>query len=287
MKTFRNLYWIVLIFCISFIASCTKKDYELGSLPDKSELKFEVIQDLKTDVGGNTLILVNNTPQTMAVWDYGTGKSYRQRDTVRFAFKGTYTVKFSAVTKAGVVEADSVVINVTKDNLQYVNDPLWTAISGGPGNEKTWILDIKAKHFDGPLYFYGSTMGWLAGGDKGCYGSDCWNWNPAYKDNTWLMEDGDYGTMTFSLKGGPYVTVNHLKIPARGTENGTYYLDKDAKTLTLSGASPLHNIGNESCVAAWGNIKLMSLTDKTMQFGLMRTSCGGPMLFVYNYVVKE
>ena len=286
MKTFKYLYW-VLLFAIAFVSSCSKQEFDLGSLPDKSALKFEVVQDLKTDAGGNTVILVNNTPQASAVWDYGTGKSYRQRDTIRFAFKGDYVVKFSALTSGGIVEADSVIVKVTADNLQYVNDPLWSALSGGPGNEKTWILDIKAQYFDGPLFFYGTNNGWLLGGNAGCYGADCWNWNPDYKGNSWLMEDGDYGTMTFSLKGGPFVKSTHLKIPARGTENGTYYLDKDAKTLTLSNASPLHDIGRDPCVAAWGNIKLMSLTENAMQLAVLRTSCEGPCLLVYNYVTKE
>ncbi|WP_207535157.1 hypothetical protein [Desertivirga arenae] len=286
MKTFKNIY-VIFLAAVCFIASCSKKEYELGSLPDKSDLKFEVKQDLQKDPGGNTVILVNNTPETTPVWNYGTGKSYRQRDTIRFAFKGNYTVKFSAVTGAGIVEGDSIIVKVTQDNLQYVNDPLWTALSGGPGNEKTWILDIKAQYFDGPLFFYGTNNGWLQGGNSGCYGADCWNWSPDYKGNTWLMENGDYGTMTFSLKGGPFVKSTHLKLPSRGTENGTYYLDKDAKTLTLSGASPLHDKDRDACVANWGSIKLMSLTENSMQLAVLRTSCEGPALLVYNYVTKE
>ena len=285
MKIFRKLLWVSLL-AISF-SSCNKKEYELGTTPDKSELKFEVIQDKSIDAGGNTVILVNKTPETVAVWDYGTGKSTRERDTVRFAFKGTYQVKFSALTGAGLVEADPVTVTVSEDNLNYVQDVMWLNLSGGPGNEKTWILDIKAQYFGGPLYFYGTDMGWLAGGKDGCYGSDCWNWNPEYKSNTWLMADGDYGTMTFSLKGGPFVTVNHLKLPARGTENGTYYLDKDAKTLTMTGATPLHDSGRDGCVAQWGKIKLMSLTENAMQLAVLRTSCDGPCLLVYNFVTKE
>lgn len=290
MKILQKLSWVFL-FAIFLISSCQKEDYQLGSLLDKSEVQFEVVQDLKADAGGNTVILINKTPGTVSMWDYGTGKSTRERDTVKFAFKGDYTVKFSAMTAGGVVEMNPVTVKVTADNLNYVNDSLWINLSGGPGNEKTWILDIKAQYFAGPLYFYGTNNGWLGGGTVagkvGCYGADCWNWNPDYKGNPWLMAAGDYGTMTFSLKGGPFVKANHLKIPARGNESGTYYLDKDAKTLTMNGVAPLHDTGRDGCVAAWGNIKLMSLTKNSMQLAVLRTSCEGPCLLVYNYVTKE
>ncbi|MCO4291573.1 hypothetical protein NF867_01680 [Solitalea sp. MAHUQ-68] len=286
MKHLKKFIWVVLI-GISFITSCQKETYDLGRMLDKSEIKFEVVQDLVTDPGGNTVILINKTPETVAMWDYGTGKSNRDRDTIRFAFKGDYTVKYSAMTAGGVVEMDPVTVKVTADNLSYVNDPLWIALSGGPGNEKTWILDIKAQYFDGPLYFYGTNNGWLEGGNAGCYGADCWNWNPVYKDNTWLMDNGDYGTLTFNLKGGPFVKANHLMLPSRGQESGTYYLDKDNKTLTMTGATPLHDANRDGCVAAWGNIKVMSLTATTMQLAVLRTSCEGPCLLVYNFVSKE
>jgi len=284
MKIFKNILKVVL--CMAALSSCKKEDFQLGEKLDPSQVKFEVYQDLTLDPGGNTVIMVNKTPGTIAIWDFGTGKSNNDRDTVRFAFTGEYEIKYSALTAGGVVEMEPVKVNVTKDNLSYVTDPLWINLSGGPNNEKTWILDIKAQYFDGPLYFYGTSNGWLAGGNNGCYGADCWNWNPDYKGNSWLMEDGDYGTMTFNLKGGPFVKVNHLKLASRGTENGTYYLDKDAKTLTLTGATPLHDSGRDGCVAQWGKIKLMSLTENAMQLAVLRTSCEGPCLLVYNFVSK-
>ncbi|MFT3679252.1 MAG: hypothetical protein QM791_03200 [Ferruginibacter sp.] len=287
MKLNKIFTWIVLLGAFMY-ASCKKEKHTLESLPDKSQIKFEVKQDLATDDGGNTVILSNLTPETIPMWDYGTGKSNRQTDTVKFAFAGTYTIKFSVVTGGGIVEMDPVTITVTKDNLNYVNDPLWTALSGGVNQEKTWLLDLDAngvsKFFDGPLYFYGTTMGW--GGACLPGGTDCWNWPPAWKDNTWLMDKGDYGTITFSLKGGPFVTAKHLMLPARGTENGTYFLDKDAKTLTLTDVTPLHDSNRDGCVAQWGNIKLFSLTENTMQLAVLRTSCEGPCLLVYNFISK-
>lgn len=285
----------LLIMALWAIPGCNKLESELGPMLDKSEVQFEVVQDLSADPGGNTVILINNTPKTLAMWDYGTGRSTRQRDTVRFAFRGEYTIKFSAMTAGGVVEMDPVTITVTDDNLEYVNDPLWIALSGGPGEEKSWLLDIDAKYFDGPLYFYGTTNGWLEeggqwdGGATGCYGDDCWNWNPDYAGNTWLMEYGDYGTMTFNLQGGPFVTVEHLMIPSRGTEQGTYSIDVNNKTMTMTDATPLHDAGRDPVVTQWGNITFLSLTDDAMQLAVLRDNDPDedPCLLVYNYISKD
>jgi hypothetical protein len=288
MKRYSTIASILLLALLA-IVSCKKQKYTMQALPDASSIKFDVKQDLAIDPGGNTVILTNLTPQTIPMWDYGTGKSNRQIDTIRYAFAGTYTIKFSVVTGGGIVEMTPVTITVTKDNLSYVDDPLWTALSGGVGNEKTWLLDLDAngvsKYFDGPQYFYGTDMIW--GGVCKPGGSDCWNWNPGWKDNTWLMPQGDYGTLTFSLKGGPFVKAVHKMIPSRGTENGTYFLDKDAKTLTLTGVAPLHDQGKDACVGQWGNIRLLSLTENTMQLAVLRSNCESPCLLVYNFISQQ
>ncbi len=284
MKIIKQITLLIALAVLT-VLSCKKKEHSLGTLTDKSQINMEVKQDLTVDPGGNTVYFINHTDQIEPVWDYGTGRSIRRVDTVRFAFKGDYTIKRTAVTGGGLVQLDPITIHVTKDNLNYVNDPLWTALTGGVGQEKTWLLDIGSKFFDGPVYFYGTDNGW--GGDCMKAGGDCWNWNPAYKDNTWLMPSGDYGTMTFSLKGGPFVKAIHSMIPSRGTENGTYFLDVNTKKLSMTDATPLHDAGRDACVAAWGNIKLLSLTENSMQFAVLRTSCEGPCLLVYNYISKQ
>ena len=139
--------------------SCKKKDYSLANLMDKSQINMEVKQDLTVDPGGNTIYLINHTDKVEPIWDYATGKSIRRVDTVHYAFKGDYIIKRSAVTAGGIVELDPITIKVTKDNLNYVSDPLWILLTGGPGNEKTWLLDANTngdqKFFTSPIYFTG------------------------------------------------------------------------------------------------------------------------------------
>jgi hypothetical protein len=282
-----------------FTTACQEDNFELGDRLSPADIDFEVVQDYSIDSGGNTVILRNNTPGTIAMWDFGTGRSTRTIDTVRYAFKGQYTINFSALTAGGVVEMDPVTIEVTKDEYKYIEDPLWIALTGGPGEEKTWLLDMEAKYFEGPLYFYGTNNGWLEGGnawdggDTGCYGDDCWNWSPVYADNTWLLPEGDYGTMTFSLKGGPFFT-NVKPMEGGVQENGTYTLSVETKQLTINGASILRGYKGENKglagVSNWSNYTVLSLDENTMQLGVIRDKDidgEGPAMLVYNFISKE
>lgn len=274
---------LLLFIAVAAVSSCKKKDYSLPGLPDKSAINMEVKQDLAVDPGGNTIYLINHTDKVEPVWDYATGKSMRRVDTVRYAFKGDYKIARSAVTGGGIVYLDTVTVHVTKDNLNYVNDPLWVLLSGGPGNEKTWLLDLDAngvsKVFDGPMYFGGDELIW--GSQCSKPNGNCWTWAPKWSDNTWLCPKGDYGTMTFSLKGGPFVKVDQKMISTSGITSGTYYLDKDAKTVSFSGVIPL-NLGKDQVYA---KATLIALTDKSMQMAFKTPSKAE--VGIYNYIAKE
>lgn len=300
----NNILKLLALSFLFVMFSCNDEDYELGRKLDASELDFSVTQDYNIDEGGNTIILKNNTPGTIPIWDYGTGKSNKATDTIRFAFAGEYTIKFSAATAGGVVAAEPVTVTVTDDNFDYVTDELWVKLSGGVGKSKRWILDLDetglSKYFAGPLFFYGTDNGWIDGGEpapdgsqpSGCYGEDCWNWNPDWAGNTWLMDAADYGYMEFSLDGGPYVTVDHLTLPSLGKQEGTYYLDVNSHTLTMFDAVMLHNSSYDTCSSNWGQIKIFSLTEDTMQLGVVREAIGscaseGPAIIVYNFISQE
>jgi hypothetical protein len=270
---------LLLTIATCFVLSCKKKDYSLSALPDESQINMEVKQDLTVDPGGNTVYLINHTDKVEPVWNYTTGKSIRRVDTVRYAFKGEYKIARSAVTGGGIVYLDTITIQVTEDNLNYVSDPLWIALSGGPGNEKAWTLDLDAngvsKSFDGPVYFAGDEYGW--GNQCTKPGGNCWTWFPKWSDNTWIAPKGDYGIMTFSLKGGPFVKVDQKMIANSGVFNGTYYLDKDLKTISFSGVTPLNQGWDQVYTKGW----LITLTDKTMQIAFKHPSKAEVEIFNY------
>jgi hypothetical protein len=277
--------WSLLV-GLTLLSACQDDEPVLGERLAKSQISFDVIQDYQADEGGNVVILRNNTPGTVSMWNYGTGRSTRAQDTVQFPFEGEYEIKFSAMTAGGVVEMDPVVIHVTKTNPKYITDPMWTLLSGGEGNEKVWLLDLDAdgisKFFKGPVYFssnnYDPNSDCLQTGE-------CWFWDADWPGNTWITPAGDYGTMTFNLKGGPYVSVNHTMVPQRGMESGTYFLDTRNGILKMTDATPLQNTWANDDVGDWNNFKIISLTESTMQLAARHKSKDEYLIF--NYISKE
>ncbi|HEY4789343.1 MAG TPA: hypothetical protein VIH57_25005, partial [Bacteroidales bacterium] len=151
----KNKFKIVYIFLgiALLFTACTPKEYGLGGLIEKSALKYSITQDA-TDP--NMVILKSMTPGFTPQWITPQGRSIRVQDTVRIAFPGTYKFIYGVESDGGLVQGDTVTLDITTTNLSYVNDPLWTMICGGVGNEKTWLLDITAdgtsKHSTSPKY---------------------------------------------------------------------------------------------------------------------------------------
>lgn len=293
-----NLYqkiFTLLVIPMLFI-TCKKSDHSLGTAIDKSQINYSVTQDFTVDPGGNTVIIKNTTPATLSYWDYEIGTSNRTVDTVKFAFAGDHVVKLTVSSGGKLVKMDSVIVKVTSNNLAYVTGELWANLTGGAGNEKSWVLDTEGKVFNGPLYFYGTNNGWLLGGDKGCYGTDCWAWeagtNDVYSSPNRKMAQGDYGVMTFGLKNTLAFTA--VK-PMEGgiTQNATYFLNDKTHVLTINNASILRgykpDVNGLTGISNWTNYSILSLTETKMQLAVIRdkdVDGEGKCLLVYNFIVK-
>lgn len=269
-----------LIFLGLAVLSCTPDDDPgLGEPP--FELKFSVTQQSNYD---NKVFLQNLTKETIPLWDYEFGTSTRQMDTVVLPFGRDYWIKFTAFGKGGS-EIDSVRITVTENDEEYFSAPEWNYLTNG-ADGKTWKLDIDAdgnsKVFKGPVYFSGDDIGY----EYACLkdGGNCWWWEADWPGNQWIGEKGDYGSMTFNLKGGPYVTVEH-KINAFGTQSGTFFLDPDAKTLKLFGVKVLQNPWASNDIDDWSNARIISLSENSMQLAFHHKTKSEFMIF--NYVVAE
>ena len=290
MKTkFFNICFSVLAVMTLLFSACQPEEYELGQMLSKEDLKYSIVQDAEDP---NMVILMARNDGYAPFWTTPMGRSTRVNDTVRIPFEGNYDFVYGVVTPGGVIQADTFTLELTTTNLNYVNDPLWTKLTGGVGEEKTWLLDLNAdgqsRYFVGPLYFYGTDDSWATVTEGQTIEGDSWNWQADWEGNQWIMPAADYGSMTFSLKGNATVTVNH-EVLGR-VDNGTYFLDADAKTLSMTDAAPLHDEGRDGQVINWGDIRVMSLTEDAMQLGVIRDealSGEGPALLVYNYVSKE
>ena len=269
----------------AIFSACSPEEFELDELLPAQELDFSITQNAADP---NMIILESLTPGLTPLWSHPLGRSTRVKDTVRLAFPGSYRFVYGAQSGGGFIQADTVILDVTTTNLSYVDDPLWNLLTGGVDQEKEWLLDLDAdgtsKYFGGPLYFYGTDNGYL--GD--CFGDDCWNWNPDWAGNQWLMPAGDYGSMIFDLKGNANLNVNHNMLGRQ--ETGTFFLDVDSKTLTSSDAFVLHDAGRDGQVINWGDLKVFSITENTLQLAALRDealSGEGPTLLVYNFITKE
>jgi len=278
-----------------FAFSCSPDENMLGDVDvNANELVEGIAFKIEHDAVNPNIIYLTSLmdKKYQPLWDHPQGRSQSEVVTLKMPFPGTYTVKFGVQTRGGAVYGEPVTFTIAELFPDFVSHPMWTMLSGGKGEEKTWYFDLDAnavsRYFAGPLYFYGTDNGWQGA----CMeeGGDCWNWNPDYKGNTWLMSPADFGSITFDLKGAANVKAIHNTIPTRGTETGSYMINTDEHTMRLTDASPLHDIGRDGVVVDWGNIKIMSLTDDFMQLAVLRDpalSGEGACLLVYNFISKD
>lgn len=286
--------------CIAMmLASCAPENYDLGAIDVKSEDLVEGIAfKIEHDASNPNIVYLTSLMDSKytPLWSHPQGRSQKQKVTLKIAFPGTYQVTFGVETRGGIVYGESASFTIDEFYAEFVSDELWTLLSGGVGNAKTWYLDLDAdgvsRYFLGPLYFYGTDDSWetVTNGVTLPEGSDSWSWQADWPGNSWMMNAADFGSMTFDLIDGANVVVEHKTIPARGTETGTYMLDVDEHTMRMTDASPLHDINRDGVVIDWGDIKIMSLTENTLQLAVLRDpvlSGEGACLLVYNFISKE
>ena len=178
MKTkFFNICFSVLAVMTLLFSACQPEEYELGQMLSKEDLKYSIVQDAEDP---NMVILMARNDGYAPFWTTPMGRSTRVNDTVRIPFEGNYDFVYGVVTPGGVVQADTFTLELTTTNLNYVNDPLWTKLTGGVGEEKTWLLDLNAegqsRYFVGPLYFYGTDDSWATVTEGQTIEGDSWNW---------------------------------------------------------------------------------------------------------------
>lgn len=296
-KTIR--FFSILFIATMLFTACSPDEYEMGTIDITAEELVEGIAfKIEHDKENSNIIHLRSLMDSKytPLWIHPQGRSQKSELSLKMPFEGTYTVLFGVQTRGGAVFGEAVTFTIDDFYAEFVNDELWTLISGGVDKEKTWYLDLDeeglSRYFVGPLYFYGTDDNWetVTNGETLPEGSDSWNWQADWAGNTWMMDAADFGSMTFNLKGGANIIVEHKTIAARETETGTYMLDTDNHTMRLTDATPLHDVNRDGVVIDWGDIKILSLTENTMQLGLMRDAAlsgEGACLLVYNFISQE
>ncbi len=276
----RNIIVLISAFLgmvMSFNA-CQPDKHELGAPILKSELKFSITQN---PADPNMIIMVSETPGFTPLWKTPMGRSTLIIDTVKLAFPGDYVFTFGVQSDGGYIESDPQTISITTTNLSYVNDPLWTALSGGVGNSKSWVLDNGKYGFaPGPLSYENpaNTVEW---------NNFTTNWEPAMPPGTTDANMGWGSTMTFSLQNGAYMTTDKLN---EGViqESGTYFLNINTHTLSSTDATILRADNFIANATNWNtDLKILTLTENQLRIAVMRTNSEGPWWYIWNYVSKD
>ena len=120
-----------------FQLSCNpiEEEHKQGSVIAESELKLDVYPLTE---GGNKIVMINNTPMVGSHWNYGSGISVRQQDTVLVPFLGEKEIVFTGICAGGTI---STTRKVTIDNILYPIEDEWAIFAGTDKNGKDWMWD--------------------------------------------------------------------------------------------------------------------------------------------------
>lgn len=289
-------YSIYFFVGIVLLGACAPEKYTLGDIDVTSAQLVEGSSyKIEHDVNNPNIIYLTSLMDAKytPLWDHPQGHSQDKKVTLKMPFPGEYNVKFGVETRGGIVYGEPVTFTIDDMYAEFISDEIWTMLAGGAGEEKTWYLDLDqhgvSRAFKGPMYFYGTGDWW---GNINANGkplnSDSWLWEPQWKDNIWLMPSGDYGEMTFNLKGGANVIVNHNMLGKK--QKGSFLIDIDTKTIRMVDASPLHGQPQDGIVVDWGDVRIMSLTKNTMQLAVLRDpvlSNDSAAMLTFNFISKD
>lgn len=198
--------------------SCNPIDekHEVGGIVPESELKLEVYPLTE---GGNKIVLVNKTPKVGSHWNYGSGISVRQQDTVLVPFLGQKEILFTGVCAGGTVTATR---TVTIDKILYPIEDEWALFAGTDKNGRTWMWD----------YTELTDAVWGNGGYPGNTGP-AWAQIKAGEMDEQDPTVGRDGKMLFDLNGA----ANFTKISQEGkiVEKGSFKFDMTKRKVQADG----------------------------------------------------
>jgi len=289
-------YAIGLFALMTTVGACSPEKYALGEVDiSPAQLAEGKSYTVEHDANNPNIVYLTSLmdPKYTPLWEHPQGRSQDKKVTLKMPFPGEYSVRFGIETRGGMVYGKPVTFKIDEMYAEFISDETWTLLSGGAGEEKTWYLDLDAegvsRYFKGPMYFYGTGDWWGTVNKTGePLNSDSWSWEPDWKGNSWLMPAGDYGSMTFDLKGGANVNVNHAMLGK--VQKGVFNIDTEKKTMRLTGASPLHGKPQDGIVVDWGDVRIMSLTQNTMQLAVLRDpvlSNDGAAMLTFNFISRE
>lgn len=144
---------------------------------------------------------------------------------------------------------------------------------------KTWEIDLtsegECKYFTSPIYFYRPNSNWGSTTNNEPIIGAGEDWLPgSFGDISWFISSVDMckGYITFNEDG----TAEVSRYTTAGTEvkeSGTYTIDEENKTITLTGMqilAPANFEEGNNVVSLSKELRILSLTDNSMQISVSR-----------------
>jgi hypothetical protein len=280
----KNICSIMTGALLMLATACSPDEYGLGTANVSSE---DLVQGLaytvSVDQATNTVEMKSLLGSSYVTsWVHPQGTTTSENATIRVPFAGDYEVKFGVMTRAGMVYGEPYQFTINNTNGELLTDQIWLDLTGGgQGCSKTWRIAYEngvTTAFNGPFYFKGTDDCWESitlGRDLGD-GADSWAWDADASCLDWIgITPANFGKLTFDLINGAHVAVN-------GVAAGAYTVDTDNHKLNLPETAAWYDADAPAFSSDWYNIKLLSLTEYTMQIGIIRAS--DPCLICINYV---
>ena len=283
-KINKILLFLVTVF---LMASCTPEEFDLGTIDVSSEELVEGIAYTITHDADNPNIVYLTSlmdERYQALWTHPQGRSQAHKDTLKIAFPGTYKVQFGVQTRGGYVYGAETEFVIANMYTGFIENELWTFLTGGVGEEKTWRLDYGDYGLAaGPLTYCEPQTTWT----EWQAGTAAIGWAPAWSDNQWIIEEADKDSrMTFSLIDGAVMTTH--KVTEGVDEVGSFSLDVDNHTITTTDATILRSNNFIANATNWNkDLVILELTENQLMVGVRRTNEEGDYLYAWNFVSDE
>lgn len=311
----KNILWLLGIFMLT-LSACTPDNPDLKSPGISSDDLVEGIAFTITHDSSNPNIIHLKSllpPSYQIAWETPQGRAVSNEYTMKIAFDGDYEVKMGVSTPGGYVWSKPAAFHIDGFCAEFVDNFLWTRLTGGIGQSKTWQLDLalledgsaKTTFWKGPHWFWNINYTWdklhskyetetayanyidstpwdssvaidPTGTGVDALGDDAdWYWAADYAGNSWMCGLANYGYITFDLIDGAHVTITDAAGNVVG--RGTFVLDVDNHTIGFSDVYPL----SSEALSGPRSFKVLYLSDTAMQL------IGETSNKSLNYVTKD
>lgn len=305
-KTFKYLSCLFLGALAVGAWSCSADEY---TMPQPNITPEELVEGVAFSVehdaaNPNIIHLTSLMPASYQVaWETPQGRKTGATASLSIPFDGEYEVKMGVDTRGGFVWSEPYIFTIDDFCADFVNNYMWTRLTGGVGQSKTYQLDmgllddgsVKVTFWKGPHYFFTNTYVWenlhAASENENTYNNymdadpwkadeatipnSDWYWTADYPGNDWMCNKQDWGYITFDLIGGANFTVTDAD--GNLVRKGTFMLDPDAHKLTFSDLPLVTNDAR----AHVREFNLLYLSDSALQILAL------PDGVSLNYVTKD